>query len=56
MAGALERSRENQYHLYNVDGLGDDITLVAKVRLTHGRREQLRCLCVYMCGLPWIWI
>ena len=32
MAGALERSRENQYHLYNVDGLGDDITLVAKVR------------------------
>ena len=39
MAGALERSRENQYHLYNVDGLGDDITLVAKV-----------CACVRCAG------
>ncbi|KAK9909935.1 hypothetical protein WJX75_009692 [Coccomyxa subellipsoidea] len=32
MQGALERTQENQYHLYNVDGAGDDITELARVR------------------------
>ena len=32
MAGALERTRDNQYHLYDVEGLGGEVTKVAKVR------------------------
>lgn len=32
MQGALERTQENQYHLYNVDGAGDDITELARVQ------------------------
>ncbi|CAL8467683.1 g7221 [Coccomyxa elongata] len=32
MQGALERTQENQYHLYNVDGAGDEITELARVR------------------------
>ncbi len=33
MQGALERTQENQYHLYNVDGAGDEITELARVQL-----------------------
>ncbi len=31
MQGALERTEQNQYHLFNVDGAGDDITELARV-------------------------
>lgn len=31
MQGALERTHDNQYHLYNVDGYANTITEGAKV-------------------------
>ena len=31
MQGALERTHDNQYHLYNVDGFANTITEGAKV-------------------------
>lgn len=31
MQGALERTADNQYHLYNVDGLGDHLSELARV-------------------------
>lgn len=33
MQGALERTEENQYHLYNVDGAGDEINELARVQI-----------------------
>ena len=44
MQGALERSHDNQYHLYNVDGYANHITEGAKVAsplLSHCQ-QQLR--------------
>ena len=35
MQGALERSHDNQYHLYNVDGYANHITEGAKVGLSY---------------------
>ena len=44
MQGALERSHDNQYHLYNVDGFANHITEGAKVvsPLLSRRQQQLR--------------
>ena len=44
MQGALERSHDNQYHLYNVDGYANHITEGAKVvsQLLPHCQEQLR--------------
>ena len=33
MQGALERTLDNQYHLYNVDGYANTITEGAKVKV-----------------------
>jgi hypothetical protein len=32
MAGALERTRDDQYHLYDVEGLGSEVTKASRVR------------------------
>jgi hypothetical protein len=40
MQGALERTHDNQYHLYNVDGYANTITEGAKVRLRNQKLMQ----------------
>ena len=44
MQGALERTHDNQYHLYNVEGFANTITEGAKVTQS-SPASALQCAC-----------
>ena len=61
MQGALERSHDNQYHLYNVDGFANHITEGAKVASPlfphcqqHLRRKTAAAGCIANMAAAWL--